>query len=152
MARKFLKTTHINGRKIPKYFFAELLINKIIKMAYQFSFEKLGVWVDSKELVKLIYNITKTFLNEEKFGLTNQLKRASVSVASNIAEGTSRKTNKDKAHFTTIAFSYLMEVLNQVIIAKELNFIEENNYQTIRTQIEKISNKLNALQKAQLKK
>ena len=121
-------------------------------MAYQFSFEKITVWVDSKELTKLIYTITKDFPNEEKFGLTSQLRRASVSIASNLAEGTSRNTNKDKAHFTTMSFSSLMEVLNQIIIARELNFIEENNYHLLRTEIEKISNKLNALRKAQLNK
>ena len=86
-------------------------------MSYKFSFEKLHVWIDSKELIKLIYIITKDFPNEEKFGLTSQLRRASVSIASNLAEGTSRKTNKDKAHFTTLSFSSLMEVLNQIIIA-----------------------------------
>jgi four helix bundle protein len=119
-------------------------------MSYIFSFEKLNVWIDSKELIKSIYNITKLFPDEEKFGLTNQLRRASISVASNLAEGTSRQTNKDKAHFTTLSFSSLMEVLNQIIIAKELNLLSENNYQEIRPQIEKISNKLNALRKTQL--
>ncbi len=119
-------------------------------MSYLFSFEKLNVWVDSKELVKLIYTITKNFPDEEKFGLTSQLRRASISIASNLTEGTSRKTNKDKAHFTTIAFSSLMEVLNQIILSKELNFIQETEYQTVRTEIEKISNKLNALRKSQL--
>ncbi|WP_142785749.1 four helix bundle protein [Changchengzhania lutea] len=121
-------------------------------MPYTFSFEKLNVWIDSKELIKLIYIITKDFPSEEKFGLTSQLRRASVSIASNLAEGTSRKTNKDKAHFTTLSFSSLMEVLNQIIIARELNFIDKNNYQILRTEIEKISNKLNALRKAQLNK
>jgi four helix bundle protein len=119
-------------------------------MSYKFSFEKLNVWIDSKELITSIYNITKLFPDEEKFGLTNQLRRASISVASNLAEGTSRHTNKDKAYFTTLSFSSLMEVLNQIIIAKELNLLSENNYQEIRTQIEKISNKLNALRKTQL--
>ena len=119
-------------------------------MAYTFSFEKLNVWIDSKELIKLIYLITKEFPSEEKFGLTNQLRRASVSIASNLAEGTSRITNKDKAHFTTLAFSSLMEVLNQIIVSNELGFIKVNDYQNIRTEIEKISNKLNALRKSQL--
>ena len=119
-------------------------------MAYTFSFEKLNVWIDSKELIKQIYFVTKEFPSDEKFGLTSQLRRASVSVASNLAEGTSRNTNKDKAHFSTLAFSSLMEVLNQIIIAKELNFIEESKYSEIRLDIEKIANKLNALRKAQL--
>lgn len=119
-------------------------------MSYLFSFEKLTVWIDSKELIKSIYKITKTFPDEEKFGLTSQLRRASISVASNLAEGTSRNTNKDKAHFTTLAFSSLMEVLNQIIISNELNFLNEENYIQIRTDIEKVANKLNALRKSQL--
>jgi len=119
-------------------------------MAYTFSFEKLRVWINSKELVKLIYKITKSFPDEEKFGITSQLRRASISIASNLAEGTSRNTNKDKAHFTTLSFSSLMEVLNQIIITKELNFISEDNYQVVRSEIERISNELNALRKSQL--
>ena len=121
-------------------------------MSYTFSFEKLNVWIDSKELVKEIYLITQKFPSEEKFGLTNQLRRASISVASNLAEGTSRNTNKDKAHFSTMAFSSLMEVLNQIIIAKELHFVNDNEYLNLRTEIEKISNKLNALRKSLLNK
>jgi four helix bundle protein len=119
-------------------------------MSYIFSFEKLNVWIDSKELTKLIYTVTLTFPEEEKFGLTNQLRRASISVASNLAEGTSRKTIKDKAHFSTIAYSSLMEVLSQIIIANELNYISDSDYKTLRKQVEKISNKLNALRISQL--
>ncbi len=78
------------------------------------------------------------------------MKRASVSIASNIAEGTSRGTNKDKAHFTTIAFSSTMEILCQIIISKRLAFISENECFTLRKKIFKISNMLNALRKAQL--
>ena len=70
-------------------------------MAYTFSFEKLNVWSDSKELIKQIYGVTRKFPEEEKLGLTNQMRRASISISSNLAEGTSRKTNKDKAHFST---------------------------------------------------
>ncbi len=79
---------------------------------YTFSFEKLNVWIDAKELIKKVYRSTKKFPSEEKFGLTSQLRRASVSVASNIAEGTSRITSKDKAHFTTIAYSLRKSQLN----------------------------------------
>ncbi len=119
-------------------------------MLFQFSFEKLNVWTDSKELVKFIYKITNQFPDEEKFGLTSQLRRASISVSSNLAEGTSRTTNKDKAHFTTMPYSFLMEVLNQIIIAKELSFVKEDDYLIVREQVGKISNKLNALRKSQL--
>lgn len=118
-------------------------------MSYTFSFEKLNVWIDSKELVKMVYTVTHKFPGEEKFGLISQLRRSSISVASNLAEGTSRKTGKDKAYFTTIAYSSLMEVLNQIIIAKELDFLKENEYVSIRENIEKVANKLNALRKTQ---
>jgi len=118
---------------------------------YLFSFEKLEVWKYSVDLTKSTYELTNRFPENEKFGLVNQLRRASVSIASNLAEGTSRNTNKDKAHFTTLAFSSLMEVLNQLIISKELNFINEDNYIGLREYISKISNMLNALRKSQLK-
>ena len=100
-----------------------------------YSFEKLEVWKESIELVKTIYKITNTFPSEEKFGLISQLRRASISMSSNLSEGTSRNTNKDKAHFTTISFSSAMEVLNQLIISKELNFISENDYILVRAKI-----------------
>lgn len=117
-----------------------------------YSFEKLEVWAESIELIKLIYSITQKFPSEEKFGLISQLRRASVSISSNLAEGTSRKTYKDKAYFTTISFSSSMEVLNQLIISKELNFISENDYILARAKIEKITNMLNALRNYQLNK
>lgn len=80
---------------------------------YTYSFEKLEVWKEAIQFTVLIYELTKKFPDTEKFGLISQLRRASVSISSNIAEGTSRKTNKDKAHFMTIAFSSATEVLNQ---------------------------------------
>lgn len=76
------------------------------------------------------------------------MRRCSVSVSSNIAEGTSRLTNKDKAHFMTIAYSSAIELLNQAIISKELKFISEASYLEIRKDIESITNKINALRKS----
>lgn len=114
-----------------------------------YSFEKLIVWQESKEFVKVIYKITKDFPSDERFGLTSQLRRATVSIASNLAEGTSRKTNKDQARFTVISYSSAMEVLNQLIISKELSYISENDYILARQKLEKITNLLNALQKTQ---
>ena len=66
---------------------------------YIYSFEKLEVWQLSKEFVKDIYRLTEKFPSEEKFGLTGQLRRASVSVSSNLAEGSSRKSAKEQAHW-----------------------------------------------------
>lgn len=119
---------------------------------YVFSFEKLEVWKEAIELSKDIYKITVTFPSDEKFGLTSQIRRATNSIAANIAEGTSRITGKDKAYFTTIAFSTTMEVLNHLIISKELEFISVEQYLELRERINKISNMLNALRKSQLRK
>ena len=120
-------------------------------MKYRYSFEKLQVWVEAKELTKQIYKITKTFPNDERFGLISQLRRASISIASNIAEGVSRNTNKDKAHFMTIAFSSAVEVVNQLIISHELEYVTLVQYEVLRKQLESITNKLNALRKYQIK-
>lgn len=112
-----------------------------------YSFEKLEVWKDSINLTVLIYKLTKAFPDEEKFGLTSQMRRSAVSISSNIAEGISRSTNKDKAHFINLAYSSTMELLNQSIITEKLNYISNENYENIRFLIEAISNKLNALRK-----
>ncbi|MFD0989812.1 four helix bundle protein [Mariniflexile jejuense] len=119
---------------------------------YIYSFEKLEVWIEAKKLSKDIYSVTSKFSLDEKFGLTSQLKRASISICSNIAEGSARKSNKDKAHFTTIAFSSAVEVLNQIIITYELDFINKKEYVSLREQIESITNKLNALRNYQINK
>lgn len=119
---------------------------------FTYSFEKLEVWRELKNFTKSIYLITSKFPESEKYGLTSQLRRASVSICSNIAEGTSRQTSKDKAHFTTIAFSSAVEVLNQLIICFELNFINENEYLDLRSDLESITNKLNALRTYQINK
>jgi four helix bundle protein len=120
-------------------------------MKYQYYFEKLDVWQLARVLIKEIYLITNKFPVDEKFGLTSQIRRASVSVASNLAEGSSRGTKKDQAHFTTMAYSSLMELLNLLIISSDLDLIEEEKYEELRARVQEISNKLNALRKSQLK-
>ena len=117
---------------------------------YVYSFEKLEVWKESKKLTKIIYQITSRYPENEKFGLTSQLRRASISVGSNLAEGSARITPKDKAHFSTMAYSSLIEVLNQIIISYELDFINESDYLNFRNLIESLSNKINSLRKFQL--
>lgn len=118
---------------------------------YLYAFEKLEVWKESIKLVKAIYVLTNNFPENEKFGLVSQLRRATISISSNLAEGTSRSTDKDKAHYTTMAYSSTMEILNQLIISNELKFIDEKSYLETREHIYKISNMLNALRKSQLK-
>ena len=119
---------------------------------YIYSFEKLEVWNEVKEFAKSIYTITSTFSDSEKYGLVSQLRRASVSICSNIAEGSARNSYKDKAHFTTMAFGSTVEVLNQLILCFELNFITESDYLKLTCDIESITNKLNALRSFQITK
>lgn len=114
-----------------------------------FSFEKLRFWGEVRELVKTIYTLTKKYPDDEKFGLVNQMRRAAVSVTSNIAEGSSRMSFKDQAHFYQIAYSSLIELLSQIIISKDLGYCTDNEERKIREQIENISIQLNALRKSQ---
>ncbi len=115
-----------------------------------FSFEKLDVWVLSRQLTKEIYQLTMGFPENEKFGMTVQIRRAAVSVVSNIAEGTSRTSGKEQARFSEIAYSSLMEVLTQLIIANDIGYIGSSELNKKRILIEEISNKLNKLRKFQL--
>ncbi len=117
---------------------------------YTFSFEKLNVWQLSRNLIKEIYLETNQFPVEEKFGLTNQIRRATVSISSNIAEGSSRTNPKDKAHYTQIAYGSLMEVLCQIIIANDLDYLSKEKLNYFRNIIDEIANKLNALRNSQL--
>jgi len=113
----------------------------------EYSFEKLEVWQDTRKLSKIIYIITKGYPDEERFGLSNQMRRAVISVSSNIVEGSYRSTGKDKSNFMTIAYSSLMELLSQTIVSLDLAYINESEYNEIRNQFEKISNKLSSLSK-----
>jgi four helix bundle protein len=116
-----------------------------------FSFENLIVWQKSRILAKEIYKITSSFPKEELFGMTSQMRRSSISISSNLAEGSSRRTKKDKARFTEIAFGSALELLNQLIIALDLSYITESNYLEIRIKLQEVTFLLDALQKAQLK-
>lgn len=116
-----------------------------------FSFEKLSVWQKSRALTVFVYRITKLFPLEEKFGLVSQMRRCAISISSNLAEGSGRSQAKDKARFTEIAYGSALELLNQVVLSKDLEFLSEENYQKIRTQITEITAMLDGLRKAQLR-
>lgn len=99
------------------------------------NFTELKTWQFGHQIVLEVYFLTKFFPREERFGLTNQLRRAAVSVTSNIAEGFSRATSKDKSHFYTIALGSLTEVQNQLIIARDLGYIAESTFVEITVRI-----------------
>jgi four helix bundle protein len=114
-----------------------------------YSFEKLDCWQQVRKLAVWIYKITKQYPDEEKFGLISQMRRAAISIASNIAEGTSRKTKKDQASFSTIAYSSTIELLNDLIISNDLDFIREKTYLEGRELIEKQTLLIAGLRKSQ---
>jgi four helix bundle protein len=118
---------------------------------HTYSFENLDVWQRSRDLVKKVYILTNTFPENEKYGLVSQIRRAAVSVSNNLAEGSARQSKKDQAHFTVLAYSSLLEVLNLLILTHDLEFIKQEELNEYRTLIEEMSNKLNALKKAQLR-
>lgn len=116
---------------------------------YLFAFEKLEVWNLSRSLRNKIYKLSKEFSETEKYGLTNQIRRSINSVTDNLAEGSGRATQSDRAHFINLAYSSCLECLNQLITANDLNYLSENEYQEIRKDFEHLLNKLNAYYKSQ---
>jgi four helix bundle protein len=123
-----------------------IIINNTMKV---YSFEKLECWQLARQLAVWTYNVTKNFPTEEKFGIISQMRRAAISIASNIAEGTSRKTAKDQSHFSTIAYSSTIELLNDLIIANDLGFLTNENYAQGRVLIEKQTLIIATLRKSQ---
>lgn len=119
---------------------------------HMFAFEKLKVWEEIRILIKMIYSLTKSFPREEQFGIVNQIRRAVISVSSNLAEGSSRTSSKDQAHFYQLSYSSLMEVLSQLIVSRDLGYIIEAEYTDARKQIESVSYLINQLRKSTLSK
>ena len=95
-------------------------------------------WQFSREFCKKIYKITSFFPSDEKFGLVSQLRRASVSVASNIAEGSSRKSNKDFSRFLIIALGSCYEIETQLLISMDLDFISDKQNNELQEKLNSI--------------
>jgi four helix bundle protein len=110
-------------------------------------FRELTVWQDSHKLTLAIYEVTKLFPKEELFILTNQMRRSSSSIPTNIAEGCGRGTNKEFAQFLQIAMGSAYEIDYQLILAKDLNYIQNEKYLTLSEETNKIQRKLASLLK-----
>lgn len=111
---------------------------------HQYSFEKLDIWKLSIKLASQIYLLTETLPNDEKYGLSSQLKRASTSISTNIAEGVCRFTNKEKSRFIEIAYGSAIEVMSHLLLTHELNLINDNQLGEFRLKVNELTNKLNA--------
>jgi four helix bundle protein len=118
----------------------------------QFTFERLEVWQDARKLVIGIYESTRDFPKAELYGMTSQLNRAAVSVANNLAEGTSRASMKDQAHFSNQAYSSLMETVSDLIISTDLGFIQNGKADILINQAHDLAVRIHNLRESQLRR
>jgi four helix bundle protein len=113
-----------------------------------FNFEKLDVWQEAIRFANIIYDVTRTFPEQERFGLTNQTRRAAVSVSFNLAEGSSRSSRPDFALFVEIATGSLFEVVSQAKIALNQELLTREIYSRISEAAEKQSRMLSGLRRS----
>ena len=113
-----------------------------------FNFEKLDVWQKAIAFADLVYNQTRHFPAEERFGLTNQLRRAAISISSNIAEGSSRSSKNDFVRFIEIATGSVFEVASQAFVAQRQQFLNEHHFGELYAAAEEFSRMLSGLRKS----
>ena len=113
-----------------------------------FGYRKLVVYIKAREMVRQVYKLLKNFPKEEQFAMCDQLRRASVSVTSNIAEGVNRYSVKEKAHFLEMSYSSLMEVMSQLEIANDLGYISNVDLNNIEVVVADIARLLSGLQRS----
>ncbi len=106
-------------------------------------YNKLEVWMEARKLVNLLYDSSKLFPKEELFGLTNQMRRAAVSIPSNIAEGCGRQTSKETIHFLHISRGSLYELETQYYLALDQKYIDESTFSIVLAQIQTCKKLLN---------
>jgi len=109
------------------------------------SFEELTIWQEARELTNKIYILSKRFPKEELYGLTSQIRRASVSIMSNIAEGFNRRSTKEFINFLIISRASISEAQNDLYISLDLNYINKEDFETIYNHAQKISMSINKL-------
>jgi len=115
------------------------------------SFTDLDAWKEGHKLVLMTYEMTKSFPKEEIFGLTSQMRRCAVSITSNIAEGFSRRSYKEKIQFYSISLGSVTELQNQFLVARDVNYIKEDNFQRIAEKSVKVHKITNGLIKSSKK-
>ena len=120
-------------------------MNEVRSMDDYFSYRKLRVYQQAKDLVIYVYRLMSLFPKEEQYALCDQLRRAVISVPSNIAEGMGRVSVKEQVHFIEIAFGSLNEVMCQLELARELNYISEDQLKESETQVKSIAQMLSGL-------
>lgn len=115
----------------------------------EYPFEKLRVWQAARELAGAVYKSTGRFPRSEAYGLVSQSNRAAISVAANLAEGSSRQSRKDQARFSEIAYASLMELACLLILSTDVGILSPDSENQLRASIEELSRQLNALHRSQ---
>lgn len=118
----------------------------------QFAFERLEVWQEARRLALDVYRVTKEFPKTELYGMTSQLNRSSVSVASNLAEGSARASLKDQSHFSNQSYSSLLETASHLIISTDLGFVSSQSADTLLSKAYDLSVRIHNLRESQLKR
>jgi four helix bundle protein len=116
-----------------------------------FNFAKLDVWREAVDFAETIYRVTRAFPDEERFGLTSQMRRAAVSISSNIAEGSSRSSRLDFARYIELAARSVFEVVSQSVICNRQGYISKDDHSQLYAACEKQSRMLSCLKKSLLK-
>ena len=111
-------------------------------------FKDLKVWQKSIQLVTSIYSTTTGFPKEEIYGITSQIRRYAISIPSNIAEGAGRGTKKDFSHFLDIAKGSSFELETQLIISKELGFLNDLIFESLISELSEVQKMITGLQKS----
>ena len=119
---------------------------------YIFNYRKLNAYLHAKELTCLVYTFLKEFPFEERYALSDQIKRAAVSVPSNIAEGASRSSQKEQIHFIEIAFGSLNELMCQLEIAHDLRYITSEQLEQVEIRVRVVAQLLSGLKKSKEEK
>ena len=109
-----------------------------------FTFQNILAWQKAHEFTKMVYEITKTFPDDERFGLTSQFRRASVSIGANIAEGYKQLSRADKLRFLNIAEGSMAECMNYIILSNDLGYIDTHQYNILCSSIESAGRLLTA--------
>lgn len=111
----------------------------------EYSYQTLNVYKDAKALVIAVYQLLKLYPAEERYALCDQIRRAAISITSNIAEGISRYSDKEKVHFLEIAYASMMEIDSQLDISVDLEYITSVQFAVIREKINSVVKQLSAL-------
>jgi len=121
-------------------------------MGYLFAFERLEVWQLARKFFKDSYSLIDTFPSSERYNLVDQIRRATTSIALNLAEMTSRSSYKEQAHYSEIAYGSTIEVYCAFLLSFDMEYINEQQLEELKEKISELSNKINALKNSQFQR